>query len=461
MKPLRVLLTVLVTLVAGGGLAVAQEALQATPKPPEIVTDLEGPLFLLEQMTPGVPIERCVTVYPRAGTAGALLLSARVVGSLTHLVHQEVTAGSATDGVRATRTCEGFEPERDLWAGSLDEFPTEDAPITDAASLAPGRPRVYRFRVWVAETAVLRLDELAEQDLTWTAELEPVVPPTTAPPTTAPPTTVTVTTPAVTQTATTPVRPPATVTAAPPKGVPVPITPSAPIAPSCVAQPSERPSATVVVGGRRATFIVGPTRRLRAGEPLVLRVRDTAGVIARATYEVDGRRLPAAATRPWRARMPVAVLRRGGSRVVVRIETTEGAVRYRHVDLRPSGCPSIVRAIAPAATPDRLVLSLDPGRALRGATVVLPSGVATADTAVRTTSGLRVVAVPRNRRLALGPMPAGVQLVLTTRVGGAHRDALDAARCGRAPVKLRLDPVDGPSQWVVVPLQGRGGGCSR
>lgn len=457
-RPVRLALSVLVALGAGGGLAAAQVVLRAQA-PPEIVTDLEGPLFSLQSMTPGAaPIERCVTVYPRGGRADDVFVSGDVRGDLAPLVREEITAGRAADGVRASRSCDGFVPQTVLWTGTLDTFPTDGAPLRDAAPLAPGEPRVYRFRAsLVDDQGPVPLDWQAEQDLRWRAELDPVAPPTTG--TTVVTQTETVTVPGA------PGPAPAPVTPAPPAPAPAPApaAPKAPAAPACVDQPAERPTRYFVVRGRRVALIVGPTRRLRAGEPLTLRVRDPKRQVRQATFELDGRRLEASSRRPWRATVDMEDLAPGTSRVLVRLVDRTGRVRYGRVELRRRPCPVLVRATAYDARPGGIVLHLDPGIAVRRIGLKLPRGVRIQR------RGLRAAANPRRRvafrvrrgRVTFGAVRQGTALRLKLPATRRSRRALALARCARSPIVVRIDPVRGKPRYVKVPLQGRGGGCRR
>jgi hypothetical protein len=426
----RIAATALVALAAGGGLAAAEDVLRFA-LPPEIVTDLEGPLFVLEGMVPGVPVERCVTIYPRNGKADRVFLSGTTRGALAPLVHQQVVAGRAADGIRAGRDCQGFEADRTLWSGTLDQFPAADAPLQDGAALRPGEPRVYRFRVWLPAGASPPLDQLAEQDLEWAAELDELPPPPTTP-------TVTVTVPGQPQVLQTPAPPP----------------------PTCSRQPAERPSRTFTVDGRRATFLVGPARRVRPGEPLVLRVRDAAGVVHRATYTIDGRRIPSSAGRPWKAALPTAAVADASS-VLVRVQTVGGAVKYGRVVLRARDCPPIVRAVAPAGS-SSIVLDVDPGTTVARVGVSLPRGVrATPATRVLSAAGPRLALAARGARLALGAIPGGSSVRVRVPVAASSRSALALARCAGSDVLVRLEPIGEPVRWVRVPLQGRAGGCVR
>lgn len=449
-RPLRLALSLLVALGAGGGLAVAQVALR-TAAPPEIVTDLEGPLFSLQAMTPGAaPVERCVTVYPRGGRADDVFLSGDVTGALAPRVREEITAGRAADGVRATRSCGGFVPETTLWSGPLSDFPTDGLPLRDPAPLAPGEPRVYRFRASLDDSGgPVPLDQQAEQNIRWRAELEAVPPPATAT--------------VVTETQTVTVPGPA----------PVPVTPAAAPAPApgshaprsdaCVTEPGERPTRYFMIEGRRVAFIVGPARRLRAGEPLTLRVRDPKHKVRRATYEVDGRRIDAGAERPWRGELSVRRLSSGTSRVLVRLVDRRGRVRYGRVELRSRPCPVLARATAYDARPGGIVLHLDPGVAVKRIGLGLPDGVKVAR------RGMRAAATPRRRvafrvrrgRVVFGRVRGGTSLRLKLPVTMRSRRALALARCARSHVVVRIDPVKGPRRYMKVPLQGRGGGCRR
>jgi hypothetical protein len=443
-RPLRVLASVLVALGAGGGLAVAQDALRAASAPPEIVTDLEGPLFLLQGMAAGAPaVERCVTVYPRGGTADDLALYGAVSGGLAGRIQQEVVAGRAEDGIRATRDCGGFVPDRTLWNDTLDNFPTSSAPLVDPAPLQPGEPRVYRFRVRLIGAEPPPLDQLAEQDLEWRAELDPIVPTT---PTSTTVVTETITIPGEKQVPTTPVPAPTL--------VPAP-------RPACATEPGERPIRVFVVDGRRVTLIVGPMRRLRPGEPLSVRLRDPAGVVFRASYELDGRPLPADGDRPWRAAVPVTALADGTSRLRVRVKTNGGEVRFGHVDLRPRPCAPVVRAAALAPRPSSITLDLDLGVTVRRVGVALPPGVAVARRGLSATASSRrpVPIGQRDGHVLLGAVRKGTALRVHVPVDAASRHALAVARCARMELVLRLEPVVGEPRYVKTPLMGRGGGC--
>ncbi|MDW5596001.1 hypothetical protein VSS74_16750 [Conexibacter stalactiti] len=181
----RRLLATAITLLLAAGVAAYALAAQSPSKPPSIVLDEGGPLFTLQGMRPGAaPEERCIALTARGGTATRLELSGTVDGPLAQRLLMQVAVGSAP-APAATRSCDGFTAERELWSGTLADFPADDGPLLSAGPLPGGQRHVFRFRVRLPADAVVSASDTATQDLRWRAELDP--PTTSSTPVPAPP----------------------------------------------------------------------------------------------------------------------------------------------------------------------------------------------------------------------------------------------------------------------------------
>jgi hypothetical protein len=142
------------------------------------------------------------------------------------------------------------------------------------------------------------------------------------------------------------------------------------------------------------------------------------------------------------------------------------------VSLRVQPCPTVARAVAGDAHPRSMVLRFDSGRELRGATVLLPAGVApgTPRGQITVWSGdqqrswpLRTRGRPsvraRGRRLEVSDLPADASLVeIRLDLPRSTWPALARARCARAKMTTRL-ATSLTVTTVRHQLLGRGGGC--
>lgn len=183
-RGLRLLATV-VTLLLVGGLAALALAAQTPSEPPSIALDADGPLFELQGMRPGdPPVERCIALTARGGVATRLEVSSSVApGPLAQRLRMDVADGSGP-APGAAHGCGGFAAGRQLWSGTLAEFPQEGAPAVSSGPLDADQSRVFRFRVWLPADAVVGPNDTAQQDIRWRAELDV---PANAPTTTQPP----------------------------------------------------------------------------------------------------------------------------------------------------------------------------------------------------------------------------------------------------------------------------------
>jgi hypothetical protein len=381
-------------------------------------------------MQPGdPPAERCIAVSASGGVATRLSVSAAVAGSLAGDLRMEVAAGKgATPG--AAHSCAGFVPERELWAGALADFPTAGAPAVDDAPLAPGADRVYRFRVELPAGATGTAGTDATQDIRWTAELEPD---------------------------------------------PVPRIEIQGVVESggrCASVVGNFPRRTFVVAGQRVTLLVGPVRLIAADTPLGLRVKSPKGLVRAASYRVDGRTLPVGTQWPWSAEVAPALLRAPTTTIAVTIRPARGPSQSGTVSLRVQPCPTVARAVAGWQQPRSLLLRFDSGRALRGATVVLPAGVVPGTPRGEITVWsdgrervwpLRANGRPsvraRGRRLEVADLPAATSLVeVRLDLPRSTWPALSRARCARARLTTRLATALTVTT-VRHQLLGRGGGC--
>ena len=425
----RLALSGAVLVAAGVGTALALGAAD-DGAPPSIEADASGPLFTLNAMRPGEPpVERCIAVSANGGTAARLSVSAAVAGSLAADLRMELAAGKgAAPG--AAHSCAGFVPERELWAGALADFPTAGAPAVDDAPLVAGADRVYRFRVELPARATGAGGLHASQDIRWTAELEP--------------------------------DEPARATVA---GAVVP-------GGRCAAVVGDFPRRTFVVAGQRVTLLLGPVRLVAADTPLGLRVKSPKGLVRTASYRIDGRPLAAGSQWPWSAEVAPALLRAPTTSLAVTIRPARGRAQSGTVILRVRPCPTVARAVAGSAHPRSMVLRFDSGRALRGATVVLPAGVLPgtprgeitvwSDGRERTWA-LRADGRPsvraRGRRLEVADLPAATSLVqVRLDLPRSTWPALSRARCARARLTTRLATALTVTT-VRHQLLGRGGGC--
>jgi hypothetical protein len=399
---------------------------------PSIEVDSSVPLFTLRGMAPGdAPVDRCIAVSASGGSAPRLSISAVVSGGLAPDLRMEVAAGPGPlPG--AGHSCAGFVPERQLWAGALADFPTAGAPVVDDAPLPSGAHRVYRFRVELPSTATGTggAQATATQDIRWTAELEP--------------------------------DPTSRIEA---EGSIVGTG-------SCAAVVDDFPRRTFVIAGRRVTLLLGPVRLITADTALGLRVKSPKGLVRSATYRVDGQPIAAGTQWPWSADVAPARLHAPTTDITAIVRPVRGPSQSGTVSLRVRPCPTLARAVAGYAHPRSIVLRFDSGRALRGATVLLPAGIepGTPRGEIIVWAGNRQRTWPlrasgrpsvraRGRRLEVADLPAGAGLV-EIRLGlpRATWAALALARCARAQVTTRLATA---TRVTIVrhPLLGRGGGC--
>jgi hypothetical protein len=425
----RLSLTGAVLVAAGLGTALALGA-AGDSGTPSIDADSSAPLFALRGMQPGAPpVERCIAISASGGSAPRLLISAGAAGGLAADLRMEVAAGQGTppgDG----HSCAGFVPERELWAGALADFPAAGAPAVDDAPLPSGTSRVYRFRVELPARATGAGGAQASQDIRWTAELEP--------------------------------DEPATATVA---GAVVP-------GGRCAAVVGDFPRRTFVVAGQRVTLLLGPVRLIAADTPLDLRVKSPKGLVRAASYRVDGEPVAAGTQWPWSAQIAPGLLRAPTTTIAVAIRPVRGRSQSATVSLRVRPCPTVARAVAGGAHPRSLLLRFDSGRALRGATVVLPRGVEPGIPRGQITvwtngrprawplrAGGRPSVRARGRRLEVADLPAAASLVeIRLDLPPSARPALAHARCARAQLTTRLATALTVTT-VRHRLLGRGGGC--
>jgi len=425
----RLGLTGAVLVAAGLGTALALGA-AGDGGAPSIDVDSSVPLFTLSGMQPGEPpIERCIAVTAIGGSAPRLSVSGAVAGSLAADLRMEVAAGQGTppgDG----HSCAGFVPERELWAGALADFPAAGAPAVDDAPLLSGASRVYRFRVELPPAATGANGTTATQDIRWTAELEPD-----------------------------PARRPevAGVFASGAR---------------CAAVVGDFPRRQFVVGGQRVTLLLGPVRLIAADTPLGLRVKSPKGLVRAASYRVDGQPIAAGTQWPWSAEVAPALLRAPTTAIAVTIRPLRGRSQSGTVSLRVRLCPTVARAVAGGAHPRSMLLRFDSGRDLRGATVLLPSGVdpGTPRGEITVWTNGRERAWPlrangrpsvraRGRRLEVADLPAAASLVeIRLDLPRSTWPALARARCARAQLTTRLATALTVTT-VRHQLLGRGGGC--
>jgi hypothetical protein len=426
----RLSLTGAVLVAAGLGTALALGA-AGDGGAPSTDVDSAVPLFTLRGLAPGdAPVERCIAVSASGGSAPRLSISAVVSGPLAPDLRMEVAAGRGPSP-GAGHSCAGFVPERELWAGALADFPTAGAPAVDDAPLLSGSHRVYRFSVELAPTATSTGEAKATQDIRWTAELEPDPTPRAE------------------------------------------VEGSIVADGSCAAVVGDFPRRTFVIAGRRVTLLLGPVRLITADTALGLRVKSPRGLVRSTTYRVDGQPIAAGTQWPWSADVAPARLHAPTTDITTIIRPARGPSQSGTVSLRVRPCPTLARAVAGDAHPRNIVLRFDSGRALRGATVLLPAGVEPGTPRGEVTvwaSGrqrtwpLRASGRPsvhaRGRRLEVAELPAGAGLVeVRLDLPRATWAALARARCARAQITTRLATA---ARITIVrhPLLGRGGGCS-
>jgi hypothetical protein len=387
-------------------------------------------LFSLRGMQPGDgPVDRCIALRANGGSAPRLSISGAVAGGLSADLRMEVAAGQGAapgDG----HACAGFVPERELWAGALRDFPAAGAPAVDDAPLRSGTSRVYRFRVELPAGATGAGGAHATQDIRWTAELEPD---------------------------------------------PVPRSQVAGVVVSsgrCASVVGDFPRRTFVVAGRRVTLLLGPVRLIAADTPLGLRVKSPRGLVRSASYRVNGRPIAAGAQWPWSAEVAPTLLRAPTTTIAVTIRPAGGRSQSGSVSLRVRPCPTVARAVAGAAHPRSVLLRFDSGRELRGATVLLPTGVVPGtprgQIAVWANGRRRAWPLPTNgrpsvrargRRLEVADLPSDAGLVeIRLDLPRSAWPALARARCTRARLTTRLATVLTVTT-VHHQLLGRGGGC--
>jgi hypothetical protein len=426
----RLSLTGAVLVAAGLGTALALGA-STDAGPPSIDADSGTALFALRAMQPGEPaVERCIAIQANRGSASRLSVSAAVAGPLAADLRMEVATGQGPAPGDA-HSCSGFVPEHELWSGTLADFPAAGAPVVDAAPLASGGSRIYRFRVELPPGATGTGGTKATQDIRWTAELEPD-----------------------------PAHEPAGAIAA--GGRPV----------RCAAVLGDFPRRTFLVASRRVTLLLGPVRLIAADTPLGLRVKSPKGLVRAASYRIDGKPVAAGTEWPWSAEIAATLLRAPTTKITATIRPVHGRPQTGSVTLRVRPCPTVARAIAGDAHPRSMLLRFDSGRVLRGATVTLPPRVEPGTPRGRIT----VWAADRRRAWALGArggpsvrargrvlevsdLPAGASLVeIRLDFPRTARPALARARCVRARLTTRLAT---PSTVTTVrhQLLGRGGGC--
>jgi hypothetical protein len=220
------------------------------------------------------------------------------------------------------------------------------------------------------------------------------------------------------------------------------------------------------------TLLFGPVRLVTADVPLGLRVKSPEGLVRSATYRVDGQPVAAGTQWPWSAQVAPRLLRAPTTTIAVTIRPARGRPQSGSVSLRVRPCPTVARAVAGDAHPRTMVLRFDSGRALRGATVMLPAGVVTGTPRGQITiwAGDRQRSWPlrtsgrpsvraRGRRLEVSDLPADAGLV-EIRLDLPRRTwpALARARCARAGMTTRL-ATSLTVTTVRHQLLGRGGGC--
>ena len=423
----RLSLTGAVLVAAGLGTALALGA-GNDAGPPSIDADSGTALFALRGMRPGDPsVERCIAIQAIGGSASRLTVSAAVEGRLANYLHMEVAAGQGPAPGDA-HSCAGFVSERELWSGTLKEFPKAGAPAVDDAPLAAGGSRVYRFRVDLSPPATDAAGQQATQDIRWTAELEPA--------------------PAIEVAGTREANG------------------------RCASVVGDFPRRTFMVAGRRVTLLVGPVRLVTADVPLGLRVKSPPGLVRSASYRVDGRPISAGTQWPWSAELAPRRLHAPTTTITATIRPVHGRRQSGSVSLRVRRCPTVARAVAGDAHPRSMLLRFDSGRVLSGATVLLPPGVepgtpsgritvwavdGTRTWSLRASGGPSVRA--RGRRLEVADLPAGASLVeLRLDFPSSAWAALARARCARARLTTRLATPTGITT-VRHRLLGRGGGC--
>jgi hypothetical protein len=426
----RLSLTGAVLVAAGLGTALAIGA-DGDGGAPSIDVDSGAPLFTLRGMAPGdAPIERCIAVTASGGSAPRLSISAVVSGGLAPALRMEVAAGQGPPP-GAGHSCAGFVPERELWTGALADFPTAGTAAVDDVPLLSGTHRVYRFRVDLPSTATGTGGAQATQDIRWSAELVPDP------------------TPGFEFQGSNVARS------------------------SCAAVVGDFPRRTFVVGGRRVTLLLGPVRLITADTALSLRVKSPKGLVRSATYRIDGQPIVAGRQWPWSADVAPARLRAPTTNITTIVRPVRGPSQSGTVSLQVRPCPTLARAVAGGAHPRNLVLRFDSGSALRGATVLLPTGIEPGTPRGEITVWasdrrrawpLRASGRPsvraRGRRLEVADLPAGAGLVeIRLDLPRATWAALARARCARAQVTTRLATAAGVTT-VRHPLMGRGGGCA-
>ena len=427
---IRLSLTGAVLVAAGLGTALALGA-SGDDGVPSIDADSSAPLFTLRGMQPGAPpVERCIAVSASGGSAPRLLISAAVAGGLAADLRMEVAAGQGTppgDG----HSCVGFVPERELWSGALADFPAAGAPVIDDAPLASGTNRVYRFRVELAPGATGTGGLQAAQDIRWTAELEPE----------------------------------------PARGTEGAVAAGGPPG-RCAAVVGDFPRRTFVVTGQRVTLLLGPVRLIAADTPLGLRVKSPKGLVRSASYRINGKPVAVGTHSPWSAEIAPGLLRAPTTTIAVTIRPARGRSQSGTVSVRLRPCPTVARAVAGGAHPRTLLLRFDSGRALRGATVVLPAGLEPGNprgqitvwtNGRRRTWPLRANGRPSvralGRRLEVADLPAATSLVeIRLDLPQSAWPALAHARCARAQLTTRLATALTVTT-VRHRLLGRGGGC--
>lgn len=425
----RLSLTGVVLVAAGLGTALALGA-DNDPGPPSIDADSGTALFALRGMRPGdAAVERCIAIQAIGGSASRLAVSAAVAGSLSADLRMEVATGRGPAPGDA-HSCAGFVPERELWAGTLADFPTAGAPAVDDAPLPAGGSRIYRFRVALPPSVTGADGAQATQDIRWTAELEPHPAPA------------------------------------------IEVAGTREADGRCASVVGDFPRRTFVVGGRRVTLLLGPVRLVTADVPLGLRVKSPPGLVRSASYRVDGQPISAGTLRPWSAEVAPRRLHAPTTTIAATITPVHGRRQSGSVSLRVRPCPTVARAVAGDAHPRSMLLRFDSGRALSGATVLLPPGVEPGAPSGRITVwavdgartwSLRARGGPsvraRGRRLEVADLPAGASLVeIRLDFPSSAWAALARARCARARLTTRLATPFGITT-VRHRLLGRGGGC--
>ncbi len=122
-------------------------------------------LFQLDDMAPGRPTERCITVtYEGSILPVDILLSARARGPLADHLELEVDEGVGG----GFDSCEGFAARRALVDGTLDELSAQTGhdPLLVGRILNRDEARTFRFRFDLADTSAA-LGLTASADFVW------------------------------------------------------------------------------------------------------------------------------------------------------------------------------------------------------------------------------------------------------------------------------------------------------